>query len=273
MPRAEAAGCEADGVSPHAPRLVTVERTDEGVEESEAMSVTGDETMNDLQWTVAWPRAATGPLPAVDRPEVGGVVRMFRCLPPGRWALVGEGRVRQLNGSLVEATVRMGSDRTETSTGGHHPRSLALRGNLFPRPMAGDAVVPVRTEVVARPRIDPRVELDARVLFDADEALTDEGRERLREEISKFARSRGRLLVEAHIAVTGDRLALRRASQLRADAVAQFAAREFGIPSDHIVALGFGSDAMASAFEDVAAWPLKRADESIVLRALPSGPR
>jgi outer membrane protein OmpA-like peptidoglycan-associated protein len=139
--------------------------------------------------------------------------------------------------------------------------------------MAGDAVVPVRTEVVARPRIDPRVELDARVLFDADEALTDEGRERLREEISKFARSRGRLLVEAHIAVTGDRLALRRASQLRADAVAQFAAREFGIPSDHIVALGFGSDAMASAFEDVAAWPLKRADESIVLRALPSGPR
>ncbi len=257
-PGAFGASCEAPGAPADAPRLETVVSL--GLEREDALS-----------WEVSWPARGPRPLAAVDTPAVGGLVRILRCLPPGRWAVVGQGRVERINGALAEATVSVDAQSADDSPHGHVHPQLPLRGNLFPRPMVGDVVVPVLSEVRARPRVNPRIEIDAGTLFDGSgEALSEGGRERLAQAIRGFASASGRLLVEAHIRTAGDRRALRRVSQLRADAVAQFAMRELGVEPDRVVPVGFGSDGFTGGFVEVPAWPARAPLESVVLRVLPA---
>lgn len=253
-----AASCEAPGVSPDAPRL-------------ESVVFLGENERGAFSWDVAWQAWGPRRLAAVDAPALGGRVRMMRCLPPGRWEVVGTGRVERLNGALAEATVTVEADSADPSPFGHAHERLPLRGNLYPRPMVGDVVVPVVAEVRQRPQLNPRVELNALELFDSSgEGLTASGREQLAEALARFAGASGRLLVEVHTRTPGNRVALRRASQLRADAVAQFAMRELGLASEQVVPVGFGSDSLENGFVEVPAWPARALSESVVLRILPA---
>jgi len=255
-PHAQAdVGCSPLGRAQEATRLTRVE--------AEFNDPRGDQV-----FAVSWSILQEDRIVAADRPVLGADVRILRCLPEGRWAVVALGRAERLNGSQVEGHVSVNSEAASWATMGHAEWALPLRRNLYPRPMAGDVVVPVTREAALRPRIFPRLSFDAGRLFQGDD-LSESGRGMLRAHLKKFSGASGRLLVEAHSQTPGDRTALRRETQLRAETVAQFVSREMGVDPERIVALGFGSDGLTTGSRDVPAWPDKPSDETIVLRVLP----
>lgn len=204
------------------------------------------------------------------QPEVGGQFYVVRCMPTGRWEVVGQGALEGINGTLAEAKVTAGGQSDEKTI----VANAIQTGNLYPRPMAGDLIAPTKPIVEQRIAINRRFEFPIAQLFELGSQnmqtynLSDEGREKIRLAMESFQNAKGRLLVEGFIHRAGSRDDLQIESQMRATSVAQFVRREFGIADNQVVAIGLGASSYETGFNVVAKWPAATVDEGIVIRVL-----
>lgn len=220
---------------------------------------------------VAWPARAQLRGSLVAKPESGGTFDVARCLSTGQWAVVGRGIVGNQSGAVIEgeAVAVRGSELGENASA----QSLAQAGNLYWRPMVGDVVLPIKAEIQATIRITPKLRLAVSELFSRNAAgysteLSDVGRERIKESIEQLRGVSGRLVVESYAQIRGQRAQLRRTTQARANAVAQFIARSFRIPPEKLLAIGLGGEGLSKGFSPVAQWPEQDPEEAVVLRVL-----
>lgn len=213
------------------------------------------------------------------RTEVGGQIQVVRCLPPGKWVVVGQGRVEGSTGELLHAAARGVDDgqpgAPQAGTLGRARRQEIQAGNLYARPMVGDFIAPLKTAVHARVNITPRVELGLAELFELESSggkytydLSAQGRSLLAQQFEKFSQSSGRLVVEAYANKAGTRDALRLESQVRAQTVAQYIMRVFQLSEQQVVSIGYGSDTLPTGFVPMPRWPARPLPEKIVLRVL-----
>lgn len=204
------------------------------------------------------------------QPEVGGQFYVVRCMPAGRWEVVGEGTLEGINGTLAEAKV--------TGSGETDEKAIVAKaiqtGNLYPRPMSGDLIAPIKPMVEQRVAITRRFEFPIAQLFEIGSQniqsynLSDEGREKIRLAMQALQNAKGRLLIEGFIHRAGSRDDLQIESQMRATSVAQFVRREFGIADNQVVAIGLGASSYETGFNSVPKWPATVVDEGIVIRVL-----
>ena len=226
-----------------------------------------------VDYIVAWQADSERPTREVDMPILGGNFRIVRPMPGGHWATVAEGNAARASGDIVEGIAWAASDFGQQADSFGVPNAaLTVEGNLFPRPMVGDYVVPVEKIVISKPRINPKVTLSVAGLFDGEE-LSEIGRNKIDSEMEKFSKAQGRLLVEVHAARPGDRNLLLYETQLRANLIAQHIATRTGLDRDKIVALGFGSDRLQAGMRPVGKWPNITANVSdyVELRIVPEG--
>jgi hypothetical protein len=204
------------------------------------------------------------------RLQTGAEFDVLRCLPPGRWTVVGRGEVVGRNGALVEGQLTHSGKVPVISRG--VSEDMVTAGNLYPLPMAGDFVVVRRTEVVQVKQISPRVMIPAASLFSSDGAdgfqidLSRSGQESLRDILtSRFAQARGKLLIEVYAQRTGSRQKLRGETLQRAESIGRFLRYEFGLEKSQIVEIGLGSDTFTAGFVSA-----QMPSDFVVLRMLPN---
>lgn len=213
-------------------------------------------------YKVYWPVESDEEVASEFQPELGGEFLIARCLPPGRWAIVGRGEISDLNGKLIVANAEA-------------PSAASSFGNQYDRPMVGDVVLPkhVTTEPIAR--IQPKFEFSVSQLFEKDESLnftynlSDQGKETLKKSFEKLKNASGRLLVESYLNREGSRDYLKTESQIRAAAVAQYLAREFDIDESRVIAIGTGSVGLSSGMSSLPRWPQREVLEGVILRVVP----
>lgn len=230
------------------------------------------ERSDDGQVRVMWPLRSSA-----DESEVGGLPNQLqlgadfdvvRCLPPGRWVVLGQGEVAARNGDLVEGLLSLAGRNVPLDKGVRD--ELVTAGNLFPAPMVGDLVVIRRKEILQRNAITPRVTLPVDSLFSATSQsesveLTRQGRQSLRDIIlNSFADARGRLLIEVHARRQGSRSQLRDETTLKAKNIEQFLRYEFSLAREQIVSVGMGSDTYVPGLVPVGA-----STDVVVLRMIP----
>jgi hypothetical protein len=255
-------GCGADALSALPDRPVAISR----VERTESGNV-----------RVAWPLRTSfedgEDTFAPNTLQTGAEFDVLRCLPPGRWAALGQGEVVARNGAVVEGSLSMAGTPKSVDRG--VSEELVSTGNLYPMPMVGDMVVVRRKEIQQAKKISPRVTIPVSQLFaggDKDGGqveLTSGGQESLRQLLSgKFSDARGKLLIEVHAQRTGSRLQLRAETAMRAESIERFLRYEFGIAKDQLVSVGHGSDGFVPGF-------VQHGQESdfVVLRMFPHSAR
>lgn len=251
--------CGADALSALPDRPVAIRR----VERTEAGPV-----------RVAWP-LRTGTEDGDDSFEpnflqTGAEFDLLRCLPPGRWVVLGQGEVVARNGALVEGQLTVAGSSRSVDRGVSD--ELVSSGNLYPTPMVGDMVVVRRKEIHQVKKISPRLTIPAGHLFAGGDVdglhveLTRTGQDSLRQILNeKFSDARGRLLIEVHAQRNGSREKLRAETSMRAESIERFLRYEFGISRDQLVAVGHGSDAYVPGFV-----PVGTDTDFVVLRMLPA---
>ena len=209
----------------------------------------------------------------LEKPQSGARFEIARCLASGRWAIVGQGIAGGRSGRLVDGVATAVNDRPAANV--LEESALAQSGNFYWRPMVGDAVMPVHAHIGHTMRVTPKLRYALAELFERNANgsfsydLSEEGRQRLRENFKVFGAVKGRVMIEGVAQIPGRRSELRLQSQVRAKAVAQFLARDFEIESEKLVAVGYGSEGMPSGFAPVAQWPELDMSESITLRVMP----
>ncbi len=202
--------------------------------------------------------------------QTGAEFDLLRCLPPGRWVVLGQGEVVARNGALVEGQLTVAGSARSVDRGVSD--ELVSSGNLYPTPMVGDMVVVRRKEIQQVKKISPRLTIPAGHLFAGGDVdglhveLTRTGQDSLRQLLNeKFSDARGRLLIEVHAQRNGSRDKLRAETSMRAESIERFLRYEFGISKDQLVAVGHGSDAYVPGFV-----PVGTDTDFVVLRMLPA---
>lgn len=200
--------------------------------------------------------------------QTGAEFDVLRCLPPGRWVVLGHGEVVSRNGGLVEGAIINAGESVSVDSGVQE--ELISTGNLHPTPMVGDFVVVRKREIAQKNGISPRVTIPVDQLFGVVSEggaveLTRQGQDSLKQLLlSSFAEARGRLLVEVHARRSGSREKLREETSQRAKNIERYLRYEFSLAKDQVVSVGMGSDTYSPGFVDANAH-----SDVVVLKMLP----
>ncbi|MES2614382.1 MAG: hypothetical protein V4591_03095 [Bdellovibrionota bacterium] len=204
------------------------------------------------------------------KPELGGDVVVVRCLPPGHYAMIAKGQVENLNGGMIEA--RVYTTNYDEPVLGKQTQNLVESRNLVWRPMVGDEVIPIYNQVAKIKIISPKFQLSTNELFIKQEdglyslALSDDGKNLLREKFEHFKNRNGRLLVEGFILTSGNTEKLRLDSLMRAQTVSTFLIREYSLQPSQVVSIGYGNDWLQTGMQPVGSYPF--VEEGVVLKIL-----
>ena len=195
---------------------------------------------------ISWPQKTDQKIPAYHKPALGGLIKIMRCLPPGRFVTVAKGQVTGLNGILVEAQVEA-FDYKKSVYGKVFPEEVAM-GAILPRPMVGDIVLTEETNISEKLQVNPTLTFFSKDIFKSNAAnsyadeLSEQGKEKIKQKIEAMRGLEGELVIEGFILEQGNRDELRKRSLLRAQTVAAFIAREYQLESRLVTAIGYGND-------------------------------
>jgi hypothetical protein len=196
--------------------------------------------------------------------ELGQEVNIARCLPPGRWVIVGKGIISQANGNLLEGKIKEASSSLVSS----HPTYF------FQRPMTGDYVFPIHTTITKKINIYPKMTFANEEIFEQNmdgtysAELSQRGAEEIEKAVRKFAQARGKILIEGFINKLGDQEERRLESLIRAQAVVSHIRLTFDLSSEQTMAIGLGSEGMELGMRDMNL-PQNNITEGITIRLLP----
>ena len=224
------------------------------------------------EFAIGWSDETPDEVLGSARPVMGGNLEVVRCVSEGRWVVVGEGQVVRADHGYVEALVSSARGAWEGDLSNSEVTERSVEGNMFLRPMTGDRIVPKKVEVSQRLSLSPIVRFSASELFVGGELSTD-GRQKILDLKERFASSNGRLLIEVESRALGNRVEIRRESQLKANLVAQSIAVLWNLAPNRVVAIGKGADGNNFKKRILPVWPDQDSEETIVVRALPENHR
>jgi hypothetical protein len=231
---------------------------------------------NSNRYAVGWFLKSQHQVREYQKPLLGGEVFVARCLPPGKWTILGAGEVERVNGNLIEASIVGTHNPFDGKDPGLNeiPKSVIEFGNFYWRPMVGDRVFPIQKTLFNKLSITPKIELDTQELFVHlgnqmySYDLSDHGKKILEKKFRLFENKRGRLLIEGFVSSPGDKEELRIESLIRAQTVQKYFINTFQLHSSQIIAVGYGSDGLQTGMVPIKMGPNQKIMNGVRLKMI-----